>query len=84
MKTVFLKGCDLTHERLADAFGFPAYYGRNLDALHDCLCDIAEDTAILVADVDGGDPAARRILAVLRDSAEENPHLELYLAARLA
>ena len=26
-----------THERLAEAFGFPSYYGFNLDALYDCL-----------------------------------------------
>ena len=37
MKSVFLQGDALTHDALAEAFGFPAYYGRNLDALNDCL-----------------------------------------------
>jgi len=29
------------HEALADQLDFPGYYGHNLDALNDCLCDIA-------------------------------------------
>ena len=28
------------HEHLAEVFGFPEYYGRTLDALHDCLTDL--------------------------------------------
>jgi Barstar (barnase inhibitor) len=27
------------HRDLADVFGFPGYYGRNWDALNDCLSD---------------------------------------------
>ena len=46
MKTVLLNGPEITHELLAEKFGFPPYYGRNLDALHDCLTDISEDTRI--------------------------------------
>lgn len=34
-------------ERLGEALGLPAYYGGNLDALHDCLTDLkpAEDAS---------------------------------------
>ena len=28
------------HDHLAEVFGFPEYYGRNLDALHDCLTEL--------------------------------------------
>src|SRR4029434_442392 len=28
------------HEALSSGLGFPAYYGRNLDALNDCIIDI--------------------------------------------
>ena len=28
------------HERIRKAFGFPAYYGRNWDAMWDCLRDV--------------------------------------------
>lgn len=31
---------------LAEKMKFPHYYGRNLDALYDCLTDIREPTAI--------------------------------------
>ena len=37
--------CDATddqfHTRIAEALGFPPYYGRNMDALTDCLRDVA-------------------------------------------
>ncbi len=29
------------HDAVAAALEFPAYYGRNFDALHDCLSDVA-------------------------------------------
>ena len=28
------------HQHLQEALGFPAYYGKNLDALYDCLTDM--------------------------------------------
>lgn len=33
-------------EYLAEQMEFPFYYGKNLDALYDCLTDIGEPTAI--------------------------------------
>ena len=84
MKTVFLRGDNLSHDTLAEAFGFPEYYGRNLDALHDCLCEIGEDTAIVMTDMDEENPDARPFLDVLADSAGENPHLSLYVAVQIA
>ena len=84
MKTVFLTGDNLTHDSLAEAFGFPEYYGRNLDALHDCLCEIGEETAIVMTDMDEENPDARPFLDVLADSARENPRLSLYVAVQIA
>lgn len=83
MKTVFLSGTCLTHPVLAEAFDFPAWYGGNLDALHDCLTEIGEDTAIVITDMGEADEVGRRILSVITDSAGENPHLQVYLAARV-
>ena len=31
-----------THVYLKETFGFPEYYGKNLDALHDCLTEMAD------------------------------------------
>ena len=84
MKTVFLTGDNLTHDALAEAFGFPEYYGHNLDALHDCLCEIGEETAIVMTDMDEENPQARPFLDVLADSARENPRLSLYVAVQIA
>ena len=41
----FVPRSDL-HKAFADALAFPDHYGNNLDALHDCLTDISEDTRI--------------------------------------
>ncbi|MGY4721289.1 barstar family protein [Naumannella cuiyingiana] len=34
---------------VGDALGFPDWYGRNLDALADCLTDLAAPTALVLA-----------------------------------
>ena len=36
-----VKTVEALHVALKEAFEFPEYYGGNLDALHDCLTDIA-------------------------------------------
>lgn len=55
------------HRDIADALDFPAYYGRNLDALDDCLNDVATQSygwtaadAGLVIVIDGYDQFAKR------------------------
>jgi ribonuclease inhibitor len=54
--------------------GFPEWYGRNLDALHDCLGDIREETVIVLLNWEKqGYQAA--VLRVLRDVAAENDSL---------
>lgn len=66
------------HIYLQYKLGFPAYYGRNLDALHDLLGEIDGETA-LVLHTQGaqGEMAAYlpKILRVLEDAAQENPNL---------
>lgn len=72
-------------EELHDAFSrqlsLPEWYGRNLDALRDCLGDIAEDCEIVLRN-------RERLLShlgvfegafqgMLRDMAKENPHLTI-------
>jgi len=41
----FVPRSDL-HKAFADALSFPDHYGNNLDALHDCLTEIGEETRI--------------------------------------
>lgn len=42
------------HAYLKEQFGFPDYYGNNLDALHDVLGDIAEDLDIVFMEDEEG------------------------------
>ncbi len=39
---------DQTHEYLAKTLRLPDYYGRNLDALHDCLTDLGRGVWIIL------------------------------------
>ena len=60
------------HGYLAKRLSFPDYYGRNLDALHDCLTDLSEDCCVTVV-CDGKD-FEEGFLTVFSDAAEENRH----------
>ena len=67
------------HRALAEGLRFPAWYGGNLDALHDCLTALNEPTELIVRGKTALDELlGRRANAfhrVLDDSAEENPNL---------
>lgn len=67
------------HEVIARELNFPNWYGKNLDALHDCLTAICEDTAITFLHFTSLPFPAAGLLRVLRDSENENPHLEVSL-----
>lgn len=71
------------HGYLAKKLAFPAYYGKNLDALHDCLCEITHPLFITVTYTERmlsytGDYGAC-FLTVLKDAAQENKMLHLAL-----
>ena len=84
METVKLDGARLCRreeamERLGGALGLPEWWGRNLDALHDCLTEPGEPTALVLAhraEMEGT-IFGRRLLRVLEDAAAENPFLQL-------
>lgn len=65
-------------EYLAFKMEFPEYYGKNLDALYDCLTEICDDTCIGVFEKDDegeADRYIRMVKKVLQDAEEMNPHL---------
>ena len=68
-------GMSAIHTQLAEALRFPAWYGSNLDALHDCLTELSQDVTFTVLWPEFL-PGLKRVLI---DSAEDNPHLTLIL-----
>ncbi len=66
---------------LKEAMELPDYYGRNLDALHDVLGEMG-DTRIIFRNTWAFDEKygyPKRVLNVMRDSAEENPGIVIEL-----
>ena len=57
------------HAYLKEVFGFPGYYGKNLDALHDCLTDIF-DLKIAIRNAEQAGPYFLRVYPVLVEDAD--------------
>ena len=88
MKQVIINGAAVTsmadiHRILAEELAFPEWYGGNLDALHDCLTEVHEETTIAILQpeclLETLGSGYARLCRVLADSAEENPYLTIQL-----
>jgi len=66
------------HAALATELNFPAWYGGNLDALHDLLTTIGTDTVLQLHDWPAAEaalgPYGSRVEKVLALAALKNPH----------
>ena len=69
------------HAALAKTLNFPAWYGGNLDALHDLLTAISADTRLILSDWPAAEAAlgdyGKRVGKVLALCALENPCLTI-------
>ena len=69
------------HQALSALLACPAYYGKNLDALHDCLTDLSDPVHLTVLHAQALEDAlgayCRSFHRVLSDSAQENEHFTL-------
>lgn len=69
------------HDTLASSLELPEWYGRNLDALYDCLTDTREETKIRILHRDamieslGG--YAKALEKVLQEASAANPNVEM-------
>ncbi len=70
-------GMDAIHDRLAEALRFPAYYGRNLDALYDCLTEVQEDAQIRLIHPELLERHGKVLQRLLQRAAQCNPHLQI-------
>ena len=79
LKNIYTR--DSLHTALKESLGLPDYYGRNLDALSDCLSDIRTDSEmefIGLSDLmQNLMEYGERFLITLHKAAFSNPHLIL-------
>ena len=81
MKQIILDGNILAdaaqaHDYLKEMLEFPEYYGKNLDALHDCLTDL-ENVEITITSPDEDGAIFQRMLRVFKAADRENETLYL-------
>ena len=86
MAEIVLDGLEIesleeVHDRFARALDLPEWYGRNLDALFDCLTEQSEPVTVRLLHQEAlEDRLGRRGLALvrlLRRAAAENPRVTL-------
>ena len=84
MDTITLDGALLAErtsamDHLTEALSLPDWWGRNLDALYDCLTDCREPRRLVLQNqaAMSGSLFGRRLLRVLTDAAQNDPNLEL-------
>lgn len=69
------------HRAFASALSFPDYYGNNLDALHDCLTAVSEETRIRLLNWTAAEASlgayARSAKRAILDAAAENQKLSV-------
>lgn len=81
MKQITLDGnrlgnADQVHDYLKEVFEFPEYYGKNLDALHDCLTDL-EDVEITITAPDEDGAIFQKMLRIFKAANRENEGLKV-------
>jgi RNAse (barnase) inhibitor barstar len=69
------------HDRIEQGLPVPEWYGRNLDALKDCLEEVDEETDVVLdrecITIMCENPYAYKVLLVLGRAAENNPNLNI-------
>lgn len=85
MRICILDGNQITnretlHNTLAESLAFPDWYGRNLDALYDCLTDFHEEAEIRLLHKDALNENlgnyALLLFKVLHEASKDNPVIQ--------
>ena len=78
-----MRSLPMLHKYLHTALALPEYYGANLDALYDCLTEIAEPTELVVpkkvADEAYLGWYGQQFLQLLEDAGAANEALKITL-----
>ena len=83
MKQITLDGNILAdaaqvHDYLKEVLNFPEYYGKNPDALYDCLTDLNDTELIITAPEEDG-AVFQKILRIFKAADRANESLKLNL-----
>ena len=70
-----LGSAEAVYDHLSEELAFPPYFGRNLDALHDCLTDISVPTRLVLTGTAAS--CAGEFLPVIKDAAWRNRNLSM-------
>ncbi len=71
----YVTGAQSLHDALQVALDLPDYYGKNLDALFDCLTDINRPVHLVLAHFELLGEWTHGFKAVFHDACQENPLL---------
>lgn len=67
------------HAYLQEKLKFPEYYGKNLDALYECMCELT-DKELIILHRGEAQSYYLRVESVLRKAEEENKELNIQFA----
>ena len=68
---------EAVYDYLQQELSFPDWFGRTLDALHDCLTDISAPTRLILTGT--ATPCGQHFVRVFRDAARQNRNLSVEL-----
>ena len=69
-------GMDAIHELLERELSFPEYYGKNLDALYDCLTEVQEDVELEVINLEYLGRKGHVLQQTILDASLRNPRVK--------
>ena len=69
-----LQTAEKIHEFLSKEMDFPSWYGKNLDALFDCLTEESEEITIVLK---GNENFLQGFSSVFHAAAQENPRIHI-------
>jgi ribonuclease inhibitor len=67
-----LDTAEAVYDHLERELSFPPYFGRNLDALHDCLTDVGAPTRLILTGASS--PCGEHFVRVFKDAARRNKY----------